>query len=370
MKKHDFYNDKRKYRAYVLVFVMIFNMIALSSTETALAVEMSAEQTAFRNSANQAIQTIQFADGDSLRLVNVTRQEQGKSKADATYKFDGENWKSSDKDKYVVWNDKGSNTFHAIHPGTAEYDKFTIPTVQKENIGIADWMTGSYTNSLDTSEDNGETVVQNTEDDTNAMDIVLERRLAKVTIVLDSWKSQYDSNETTIEDAKIYSNGINMSIAYNSDGTADSITAKGGLTGIVAYPSQSGEKNAYTAIVAPEKYTADDLLMSFVIKGEEDNEMSIYATAPELQNGLQAGYHYTFKLTVGKDKVELISIGVDNWTTDSLGSGMAIASVDYYIVKNDIANFTIRQNATAEDVKNAVSDAISHNANRIFTARD
>ena len=69
----------------------------------------------------------------------------------------------------------------------------------------------------------------------------------------------------------------------------------------------------FSAIVIPGSYKTDEIFVKFKI-GDQNFHAKMKSDAE-----FQEGYRYTYKLDVGKDKVELTRISVDNlkgWTNE------------------------------------------------------
>ena len=69
----------------------------------------------------------------------------------------------------------------------------------------------------------------------------------------------------------------------------------------------------FSAIVIPGSYKTDDIFVKFKI-GDKN-----FHAKMKINTEFQEGYRYTYKLDVGKDKVELTQINVDDlkgWTNE------------------------------------------------------
>lgn len=232
-----------------------------------------------------------FVVDDKIRVQNTLRT----SKNIASYTLTGEGWNTTDA---FVWNSTSSNQFQAWYPVTDDtsFDTFTLPTEQNTSalLAAADWMTAS-TDEI-------------TKPENNTLNLAFEHRLAKVTVTVTKWNSEFDGSEKLISGQKIWSKGKDVTVSYGTgDEGADVYTSEGTLTEIT--PMVSGQ--SFTAIVAPVKYDASDKLMTFTV---DEQAMTVLAKANQLTDGLEAGQHYTFNLTVGKNVAEITSVSVNNWT--------------------------------------------------------
>ena len=64
----------------------------------------------------------------------------------------------------------------------------------------------------------------------------------------------------------------------------------------------------FSAIVIPGSYIKDERFLKFKI-----GDKNFYAKM-KINTEFQEGYRYTYKLDVGKDKVDLTRISIDNMT--------------------------------------------------------
>lgn len=291
--------------AAVLSLVLVFGALSLLAPE---GVVITASAVGYGEGGFTA-----FGEGDNIRVFNLNRE--GKSNREAVYQLSASGeWTPLYSDG-VVWDGEGDNTFRGVYPVAASYNGFVIPTDQSSDLDLADWMTDEYT--ADGAD--------------NCVNLDFKHRLAKVTAVITAWNAEFDGSDKVITDAMICSKGAAVDISYGTgtDG-ADAYTTDGIHTPI--YPLFSD--NAYTAIVAPVRYDAEDIFMSFTVDGRE---LTVLARSSELTNGLEAGKHYTFNLTVGKSGVEISSISVGGWTERVIESVAAVECLHESIVSGKCA---------------------------------
>lgn len=99
------------------------------------------------------------------------------------------------------------------------------------------------------------------------------------------------------------------------------ITSDEDLTAIISVKGGTAANPTYTAIVAPNgKYAANDEFVLFYFPYET---LTVLAKANVLTDGLEPGKHYTFNITVGKNKAEISSVTVTDWTPQTIDSGVA-----------------------------------------------
>ena len=283
----------QKYIASFLALVMVFGVFVFVAPVEAQAVEINANATGFGGGLYYSDESgvTSFANGAAIKVVNLMRT----SKNEATYTTtDGTNWTTTDA---MVWNSSSKNTFQAWYPVAeySSYDAFTIPTDQGDatKLASADWMTAS-TGEID-KPGNG------------VLDLSFQHRLAKVTVTVSEFTSQY-AEGATLSGATIYSL------------TADNVSVENANNGVTPYQ----EGNSVTAIVCPGKYNADATLMEINVKDENGNYTLAVPVNDYLVNtGLAAGSHYTFSLKVGKDVVAISSVTVEGWVEMEIDGGVA-----------------------------------------------
>lgn len=305
--------------AGVLSVVMVFGVLMFVSPTEAQAISLNATDAGFYNLAYGANGDTTFGAGAQIRVINKTRADEGKSKSDAIYGYDGMTWSAVDTNNYIVWDGTDENTFYGVYPYNAEYNNFTLPTDQSGGVQDADWMTADYTAAKDEGNVN----------------LNFHHLLAKVTVNITKWNSEFDGSEKVIEDPKIYTKGTALTATYDDSGVT--ITATDGETGIT--PLVSGA--SYTAIVAPAAYASTDKFMTFTACGQE---MTVLATTPKQTDGLNAGLHYTFNLTVGKNGVGIQSVEVTDWTDriiNDVESEEAYSNIDAAILTADKLNAAV-----------------------------
>lgn len=258
--------------------------------------------------------TTTFASGDQIRVINQTRS--GKSKSDATYKFDGSAWEPATTTNYVVWEGTDANTFRGIHPATANDSTFTIPEDQDTDalLTAADWMTATYSGAKSAG----------------CVNLAFQHLLTKVTVRLTKWNSEFDDpNSLTIIEPRIITKGSPVTAAYSKDATTGTttVTITPSDNELTIIKSEQGEISGYrtfTAIVAPNaKYAANEEFVLFSIGAQK---LIVLAKEKVLTDGLQPGKHYTFDLTVGKEKAEISSVSVTKWTPQAIDGGVAEAT--------------------------------------------
>ena len=316
--------------AGILSVVMVFGVLMFVSPTEAQAISLNATDTGFYNVSYSERETI-FGVGSQIRVENKLRT----SKNSATYTLTEEGWKTTDA---FVWNGASKNEFEAWYPFNASYTEFTIPTDQSSDqlLGAADWMTAS-SGKIDKPEN-------------HTLNLYFGHRLAKVTVNITEWNSEFDGSEKIIEDLKIYSKGTALTATYGDSGAT--ITATDGETGIT--PLVSGA--SYTAFVAPAKYANTDKFLTFTVDGQE---MTVLGNSTLTNEGLQAGVHYLFDLTVGKHAVAIRSVSVTDWTDRVITDVESEEQFVFVTKEGTTATVTMREGATASDMSKAIAQALT-----------
>ena len=217
-----------------------------------------------------------FINGDKICVQNTLRD----TKNIATYTFDGTTWTTTDA---FVWNGSAKNQFKAWYPAaTASFDSFDLPTDQSAGIDKADWMTAE--------------TEEMTKPGSGVLDLNFVHKLTKVTVTV-SFNSQYPAGN----------NYVSMFRFFTNEETPVEVT-----------PYES--KDGYTAILLPGVYAEEASFITLEMNFEDNLTVPVNST---LIAGLEAGKHYNFHLTVGKDAVGISYVRVLDWDEEEIDGGMA-----------------------------------------------
>lgn len=226
-----------------------------------------------------------FVTDDQICVVNTMRT----SKNSATYTFDGTTWTTTDA---LVWNGSAKNQFKAWYPAaTASFDSFDLPTDQSAGIDKADWMTAE--------------TEEMTKPGSGVLDLNFVHKLTKVTVTV-SFNSQYPAGN----------NYVSMLRFFTNEETPVEVT-----------PYES--KDGYTAILLPGVYAEEASFITLEMNFEDNLTVPVNST---LIAGLEAGKHYNFHLTVGKDAVGISYVRVLDWDEEEIDGGMAEEVVNLNII--------------------------------------
>lgn len=235
----------------------------------------------------------QFNQGDQIS-VSTNDQEAVIFQCTST---ENQTWTETVAGKFLLWT-QPMLTFSAYYPVTTgtSMTAFTLPADQSsvEKIALADYMTRQQV----ISRPEGGSDIQ----------MQLERKMARVIVRISGFGSQYFDDQKTVSNVRIYS---------EASGIADG-NPTGSSTEIQPYAQgDGGQGSTYTALVVPGY---GDSGARFIQLSDGEGSTLLVKGIPELE----AGNSYTFNLVVGKNKIEVASVTVQDWTTgETLAGGQA-----------------------------------------------
>ncbi|UKK63058.1 fimbrillin family protein [Prevotella communis] len=240
----------------------------------------------------------QFNQGDQI-AVSTNDQEAVLFQCTST---ENQTWTEAVPNKFLLWTQK-TLTFSAYYPATTgtSMTTFTVPTDQSsvEKIALADYMTRQQL----ISRPEGGSDIQ----------MQLERKMARVIVRISGFGSQYRDDQKTVDNVRIYS---------EASGIADG-NPTGSSTEIQPYAQGSNDgwgwsqNSTFTALVVPGY---GDSGARFIQLTDGEGSTLLVKGIPELE----AGNSYTFNLVVGKNRIEVASVTVQDWTTgETLAGGQA-----------------------------------------------
>ncbi len=228
---------------------------------------------------NEAERTT-FTSGDQLKVSTDSQDA-------VTYTLENGVW-AHEEGKYLKWN-TASMTFNAYYP--VSYTGAADATAKQDQSSLSGIMLADYMKA--------EGIVW--DKSVGPVEFSMQRQTARVVIREIRWGSQY---------------GGDMQIR------PDGLTLTDGVSGDVAPYMDNG---TYYALLMPGNEKADETFIKITIwdgKTEASEEDLIIKGIP----ALEAGYSYECTLTIGKDKVSLSSVIVEEWATGGVlndGEGMA-----------------------------------------------
>ena len=205
--------------------------------------------------------------------------------------FNGETWSHNSSFRWLDESEK--HTILAVYPSSADYDPshlvYELPTNQSslKDLKSADLITGHWYGSP-----------------YSYVKVPMQHRMSLVTIVYHVGTADYPNMD--ISEPQVYSK--NTSVNFNIDqdqGQFVMSTPSGNSAWVKACIHDDG---MFSAIVIPGSYIKDEIFLRFKIG---DN---IFNAKMKMPTDFEEGKRYTYKLDVGKDKVKLTQISVDDMT--------------------------------------------------------
>ena len=234
--------------------------------------------------------------------IAVSAEANGKVEKTVTYEFDAEVWNPVPVTDYLVW--KAPVTYKAWYPASAK-DGFTLPADQsgslEENHGNfekADFMIGEYVcNSKDKIPSD------------HKLKFVMNRKMALVTVNVDKNRlnNQFDGKDIYMIRVESIRSGRSV-VSPDGTGSGDPVDVRP-----YRYDSAYGTDGNYHAIVVPCDGDDSAVFLKITVcwkPGTEQDKAVLYVTG---RPAFEAGKHYTYNLTVGKDKLEAGDITVSDW---------------------------------------------------------
>ena len=241
--------------------------------------------------------------GDEIAVSMVDNS--GQVEKTVTYRFDAEVWNPVPATDYLVW--KTPVTYKAWYPASSK-DGFTLPTDQSEsltenygNSAKADFMTGEYACDSKIPTD-------------HKLKLTMQRKMALVTVNVDKSRlnNQFEGKNVYKINVESIQSGYST-VSSDGTGSGNPVYVKPGPTNI-AYDNNVG-KGVYHAIVVPCDGDASAQFLKVTVSWRDDahpmGEPILFVVTG--RPTFEAGKHYTYNLTIGKDKVEAGDITVSDW---------------------------------------------------------
>ena len=210
--------------------------------------------------------------------------------------FNGETWSHNSSFRWLDESDQ--HTILAVYPSSADYDPshlvYELPTNQSslEDLKSADLITGywyGYPYSY--------------------VKVPMQHRMSLVTIMYHVGTADYPNMD--ISEPQVYSKNTSVNFFRDQDqGQLVMGTPSGNPDWVKACKHDDG---MFSVIVIPGSYKTGEIFLKFKI-GDKN-----FHAKMKSDTNFQEGERYTYKLDVGKDKVELTRISVDDlkgWTNE------------------------------------------------------
>ena len=235
---------------------------------------------------------------------------------------DGKNWEDKDKLKVSIFTDfdSGSTTVLSFNSATNEWsrtgsfrwldesERHTILAVYPSDMD-------SWINNLQydlQTDQSSEGNLKNADlitgywHDVPRFDLIsipMKHRMSLVTIVYHVGTADYPNMD--ISEPQVYSKHTSVDFSRDDRGQFVMSTPTANPAWVKAYKHDDG---MFSAIVIPGSYIKDEVFLKFMIG---DN---IFNAKMKMPTDFEEGKRYTYKLDVGKDKVKLTPISVDDMT--------------------------------------------------------
>ena len=200
-----------------------------------------------------------------------------------TYKYDGKEWQPLGN-KFLKWESNEMN-FIAYYPATFN-GNITQPTeyTSLESLAAADFMSfrGEQSNT----------------NKSNQLTLVMNRMMARVVVEIAGFNDQYTKNATV-----------------------NSLC----ICGVKAYKHSD---NKFYALIDPNYAPSTAPFLSLEVADGESKTTETLTTIPTT---FVAGKSYTYKLTVGKNKISVSGISVADWNTGTITEGSKAEHIIPYV---------------------------------------
>ena len=231
-----------------------------------------------------------WEDKDKLKVRIFTDYDYDPGST-AILSFNGETWSRNSSFRWLGESDQ--HTILAVYPSSDDYDPshlvYELPTNQSslEDLKSADLIIGHWYGSP-----------------YSYVTIPMQHRMSMVTIVYHVGTADYPNMD--ISEPQVYSKNTSVNFSIDKDQGQFVMSTPSGNSAWVQACKHDGDM--FSAIVIPGSYIKDEVFLKFKIG---DNNFNAKMKMP---TDFEGSKRYTYKLDVGKDKVELTRISIDNMT--------------------------------------------------------
>ena len=229
-----------------------------------------------------------WEDKDKLKVTIFTDYDNGST---TFLSFNGETWS---RNSSFCWLDESEkHTILAVYPSSADYDPshlvYELPTNQSslEDLKSADLITGHWYGSP-----------------YSYVKVPMQHRMSLVTIMYHVGTADYPNMD--ISEPQVYSKNTSVNFNIDQDQRQFVMSTPSGNSDWVQACKHDGDM--FSAIVIPGSYKTGEIFVKFKI-GDKN-----FHAKMKINTEFQEGERYTYKLDVGKDKVKLTQISVDDMT--------------------------------------------------------
>ena len=227
-----------------------------------------------------------WEDKDKLKVSIFTDSDPGNA---AFLSFNGETWSRTGSFRWL--NGYEQHTILAVYPSDTDFGKnnlqYDLQTDQssEDKLKNADLITGYW---YDVPQYD--------------LRIPMQHRMSLVTIVYHVGTADYPNMD--ISEPQVYSK--HNSVDFNRDDRQGQFVMSTPTANPAWVQACKHDGDMFSAIVIPGSYKTDDIFVKFKI-GDKNFHAKMRS-----DTNFQEGERYTYKLDVGKDKVELTRISVDD----------------------------------------------------------
>ena len=192
--------------------------------------------------------------------------------------------------------DYSTHNILAVHPSNYDFEKYELPLEQKtlSDLKSADLINGYLCQTPDWF-----------------IEIPMRHRMSLVTITYHVGTADYPNLD--IEELQVYPKSTKVTFKIDQGKKEITMNQPGGNPNSDWITACKHDNNQFSAIVIPDSYAADDTFLKFKIG---DDSFKVKMRMPTV---FKEGCLYSYELNVGKDKVELTQISVDDlsgWTNE------------------------------------------------------
>lgn len=227
-----------------------------------------------------------WENDDDLKVLFFTDDYLSES---AILNFDGKT-KTWSHSRLFRWKDDYStHNILAVHPFNYDFEKYELPLEQKtlSDLKSADLINGYLCQTPDWF-----------------IEIPMRHRMSLVTITYHVGTADYPNLD--IEELQVYPKSTKVTFKIDQVKKEITMNQPEGNPNSDWITACKHDNNQFSAIVIPDSYAADDTFLKFKI-----GDKNFYAKM-KINTDFEEGHRYTYKLDVGKDKVKLTQISVDD----------------------------------------------------------
>ena len=227
-----------------------------------------------------------WEDKDKLKVSIFTDHDHGST---TVLSFNGETWSRAGSFRWLT--DDEQHTILAVYPSDTDFGKnnlqYDLQTDQSSESKLknADLITG-YWHDFPRFD----------------LSIRMKHRMSLVTIVYHVGTADYPNMD--ISEPQVYSK--HNSVDFNRDDRQGQFVMSTPTANPAWVQACKHDGDMFSAIVIPGSYKTDDIFVKFKI-GDKNFHAKMRS-----DTNFQEGYRYIYELDVGKDKVELTRISVDD----------------------------------------------------------